>query len=369
MKLWTVILMLLFACVLTGNPPSPPPDPNEVLDPLRFLSEVWFNEDGHLMTEFGTHPIIPSDSLELWLSRSYTYDYDYSLIPLDTLILDINVPGEDNPAIVDISSIAPMQVFNRNEDKVMFSLYRYYEFQGHLHKYLFCRSLLEWGDSLIYMSPLKQEESYVWCRANNHVFTWAKDTHPTPGTNLYQTSALSYLKVVATDQNNDPVPFVAVYHNNAPSQTAFTNEKGEVVIPVLAGTRYLSINHPLEGYSVFEDYIRNEPEDTLTISIKVEMPVQYPYNRLRGLRVFPNPYDLNVHTHISFQFFGKNPFGEQKHIRIYDIKGRFINEYSWWYWSKEKWWNPPSDLPAGKYMAKLISGNKMLGSAIFTVIK
>jgi len=364
-KMKAVLLMLLLLwlpLIVMGNSAYP----FDIDDPPRFLSELWFADNGHLMAEFAGYHLPAGDSCRIYFTHEFynpfMSGYLY-LIPSDARILDIPVPTYENPQVVDVSVLLPDISFNIEEDSVCFALAAYPMSE---HTRTYWNHTIRWSDNIenhYNLKPLQSGQSYAWLDYH----TWVKDAPPTPGTNLFQPVKRSVVKIRVTDQDNHPVPYVNQYDMQMYAYLG-TDLNGEIWDAVYAGRYYLLMLHPITNAIICNQDYWVEPFDTLLVPIQIDMPSEYPYTDYRGLRAYPSPLNLKDHNYIQFRYYGKVDTKNQCYIKIYNAKGRYITRE---YISGKGFshWHPPADIASGIYIAQMISGNKIMDAVTFTILK
>lgn len=332
---------------------------NAAHPPTSILSEVWFADNGHLMVEFSTMGLnsIPLNKI-IVIHGEYRESFRDSTILIDSSAI-----------VIDITERMPNMVFNPEGDTIII---------GHLYgedeeQYSWLDRLI-WGNGhSVDINPPQPGQSMAhtvkWSE-NDYThelwpyFKWVIDEPPTPGTHCFQPVARSLLKVKITDQNNDPVPYALLYYYST-SENSLTYENGEYIAPIFPGRFDLVITHPIYAEWVLNKIYVVEPFDTLLIPLQIIMPENYPYDNLKKLRAFPTPLNVKKDYAVTFRYFGE--IKDYSYIKVYDIKGRFIGKVTWGSKGFAHWIPQPDDA-SGFYIARLISGNKVLDTIKFSII-
>lgn len=357
-----ILMLVVIPVVVLGNPAYP----FDASDPPRFLSELWFAENGHLMAEFAAYDLPVGDSVRIYLVHDFQNMYDewFYQIPSDAKMLDIAVPTFENPQVVDITELLPELVFDIEEDSVCLALAAY-PISGYYHTYW--NHTIRWSNNLEFygknLKPLLPGQSYVWCG----LYQWAKDEPPTPGTHLYSPVARTVIKIKITDQDNHPVPYVNHYSYLSDDYME-TDSHGEMSDVIYAGKYYLYLRHPITGGLACREVYWAEPNDTLVIPVQLEMPTEYPYSEYKGLQAYPSPLNLKNENMIRFRYYGKLDAKSVSYVKIYDVKGRFLAREGIGIKGFSSWYLPP-DIASGIYIAQMISDNKIVDAVTFTILK
>jgi hypothetical protein len=342
---WVIIFI---AAALPANPVIP-----------QIVSEMWFDESGHLMVEF---------------CSSYYY---FNSVPFSDMYIvhggsEFSIPqaggvGYNYPQVLDLTALVP----ELNLDPLSDTLWVQFDYQDGWGGY----SYISWGDDFGYSAQAPQPgESLVLC----HTFfgyTPVKDNPPTPGTNPFQALARDTLRVVVTDQSGNPLPDVPVYCSNPgngfPPYTNYTDANGVFADTVYAGKTFIRVTHPQSNVPVSEQYYWLEPNAATVIPITIYttapadevLPVARP-----GLKAYPVPFNKQTAEAITFRYEGVIKLQKGSYIRLYDMKGRFVTQIGMSA-KGEAHWQPDTGISSGTYFARLISGNRIMDTATLTVTK
>ncbi len=332
------------------------------------LSEVWFADNGHLMMEFYSlsMPEINLNTLTI-VHGDYQENFPDSVV----------VNHESAPSVVDITALMPGMVFNPEEDSLTVKI--------PLHGNYYWFDSLKWGNSSgANITPPMPGQSLVhniawientwsaWTMPGDVLFedTWVKDSPPTPGTQCFEAVARSNIKVIVTDQNNDPVPFVPILHKYSGKYNLYTDSQGIYTDVSTAGKYHLSLKHPVTGEIIHDQYYWLEPNQTKEIPISVNIEPGTPIPPIPdNLRAFPSPFNIQktYNRTMYFQYSGAAKLANNSYIKVYDIKGRYVSKIPMTGNGISRW-NIREELKSGMYFARLISGSRVIKTTTFTVI-
>jgi hypothetical protein len=321
------------------------------------VSEVWFNAEGHLMVEFA-----PFGGAIHLNSLAISHGDYREFIPDSTLI------SWESPLVVrDITALMPHMIFNPEDDSLVVLLSYYDQF--------YYADYLKWGNSFSNNSinpPLPGQsiaKYFEWRDSDWGLYLEkyiTKDAPPTPGTLAYLPVARSVVKVRVIDLNSKPVPYV-MCDNVYDDSLSFTDINGEFILVRHPGKYRLVLQHPITNETAFDQYYWLEPNDTLTVSIQIDMPA-YPYDKIKGLHAYPMPFNFTQSDKITFRYYGQAEIKGDSYIKLYDIKGRYITKIPMGAKGFTDW-VPPSGIVSGTYLAQMVSGNRILDTTTISIIK
>ncbi len=342
-------------------------NPSEMV--VNFVSEVWFADNGHLMVEFD-----PMNIGNINLNDVTFIHGDFQ----ETFPDSIELSYDSTPLVIDISERMPNMVFSPVEDslKILFSPCGDYPFDEYL----------KWGNSFTAdINPplpgqsmaryIKLEENlwsphYLFFGSSFLVMRWVKEAQPTPGINSYEQVSRAVIKVTITDQNDRPVKYAPIYNYKGGMYNIFADKDGVYTDTLLTGKFHLKIKSPENNEVLFDQYYWLEPGQTMEIPVNVNTGsgTQH-YKAPNSLLAFPTPFDMK-HTQaksLCFRYVGLEKMNSSSHIKVYDIKGRFvckvpISQYGFSQWSIDR------QLRAGIYFARLINKNRVINTTTFTII-
>jgi hypothetical protein len=319
------------------------------------ISEVWFNDNGHLLVEF--HPI-PDDAID-FTEVYFVHGDDEVQNPYSG-----EIHWYDPPLVFDLTQLNPAMVFDPAEDSLIVRQYHgtgYYDWHN-----------LHWGSGFSndINPPLPGQSIAVFYDS----YYYCKDEPPTPGANAYDPVARDTLKVVVTDENGNPVPNVQIntvigfpvvqYH--------YTDGSGVYIDTLYASRLHMEVRHPVTNEVVLSQYFWLEPNQTTEIPIQITMTGNddevIPTPAIKGLKAYPVPFNASRSGFISFSYDGNARLVKDSYIRLYDAKGRFVTQIP----VSPKGvtnWTPPADTASGMYIARLISGNRFVDTVSFSIIK
>lgn len=352
-KLFIIVCMLVYFVIAYSNPAYPDPG---------IISELWFTESGHMMVEFYKEQFYGATQGELFIPSEALYGiiwYKLGLYEFGTV------------RVVDITELCPGYACNPYGGTLKIGIELQYsgiwmgvdrvtwgnDFECDVNA-------IQPGQSIAHASY--EADIDYWGEMTD--YTWTKDEPPTPGTNPYSPIARSVLKVRITSQDNEPISNVRCYSSPL-EYTGFTDSNGEYTCEVLPGKVWVSAVHPLTGNPVLaQNYYWVEPYDTLNVLIAIDMPMNFSYEVYRGFQVFPNPSNNKQTERISFRYYGDKEITYPSYVRLYDVKGRFVQSIHV-YNSGFGYWVLPDDVVSGVYIAKLIIGNKYIDTIKFSIEK
>jgi len=350
-KLFLVIILLVFLSLIYAN---------AVIEFFEVVSEVWFNADDHLMVEFYPY------GDEFYLNSLKIEHGGFSEVIPDSTFVTFGNP----PVVRDITALMPNMVFDPANDTLVIR-----DAHDDMMYYRPHLAHLKWGSDFSndVNAPLPgQSMARGWVWYANYFesvawLVWAKDEPPTPGANAYFLTARSFLKVKVIDQDNNPVSYVSVFHINSPPN-AVTDKNGDYSAEILPGKVSVVLYNPITYAEAFRQTYWVEPYDTLEVTSQITMPESYPYSTYLGLHAFPMPFSFSQGNRINFRYYGEYDVTKSSYIKLYDIKGRYIDKIDFGF-SGEFFWYPPQDVATGVYIAQFINGNRILDTITFTIIK
>jgi len=327
----------------------------------QLISEIWFNESGHLMVEFGLeyYPNSPAVSLS-----------DIHLVhgSYDATIPTIGGISYNSAYVLDITSLMPEMVLNPLCD----TLEAYYSNDSE-----YFASYFSWGDNIsaYYINSLAPGESIV----QKHTF-WGfmpfKDSPPTPGSSPYQPVARHIITITVADQFGNPLNNVSLYQSLSanglfPPVTEYTDINGAYADTVYAGKCHVKVWHPQTNEEIFSQYYWLTPNGSTHIPITIQMTANAdevaPVIE-KGLHAYPNPFNSDASGSVSFTYNGNAKLSRDSYLRIYDTKGRFIQQIEMNSKGTASW-QPSPETASGLYLARLISGKRIVDTATFSIIK
>ncbi len=346
------LAIMMFTLAITANPNAP-----------TLISEIWYDTDGHMMME---------------LHGSF---YDISILPSQLFFCngdsmasfppDVLFPYWGNTVVIDATIEFPNLIFNPSGDTLTIRYIN--EDYGQDIEF----ESLKWGDSFVNdINPLLPGQSFVHWRHyyfDGDVRYWYKDEPPTPGLYPNEPIARDTVKVIITNQNGVPLPNINLYSYtlyNVPF--GCTDNSGTYIDTLMAGKFALIVRHPLTSEIVHNQKYWLEPNQTTTIPIIIDYVANddnvVPHLVYKGLHAYPTPFNSSKADFITFKYEGETKLCRETHIRLYDTKGRFIQQIQ----MSNKGlttWKPSADIGSGHYFARLISGNRILDTITFTIIK
>jgi len=331
--------------------------------PPQVVSEVWFAENGHFMMELSSSS--PSSYPVFDMSDIYLNTHNWlSHIPLSGSIVF------GGGVVVDITALIPEMVFNPEDD----TLEIYYYSSGQLY---FSNSI-QWGEDFNThnINAPNPGQSLVFCHTFNGYEVF-KEEPPTPGSHPYTALARDTLRVIVTDQYGNPISGAPVFLSInmrpwVPNSYRVTDADGVLADTLYAGKCLVRVKHPQTNTIIFEQTYWLEPNQTTTIPIQISMTGvndnTAPALSATELKAYPSPFNLSKHEMITFQYDSKTKLLSKSYIKIYDAKGRFVCQIP----MSDKVtasWKPDKDISSGMYFARLISGNRIVDTTTFIVIK
>lgn len=334
---------LVLSLALAANPIMP-----------EVLSELWFNDQGHLM-------------LELCMNFSFNNQtVDLADIHLVNDAMDVAIPQagaiSDYPYVLDVTALLPGFVLNPEVDTLQIYFDNGSEFVGN--------TWYRWGNcTYSEISAIAPGQSAARVHTmDGHVL--AKDEPPTPGTHAYDPVACDTLIIMVTDQFGGPVSGAPVWISLA-WVTQSTDENGIFSILLPATCCYVNVRHPQTNEVVYEQSRFLEPHQTTVIPVTISMTANaeevIPVVKT-GLRGYPNPFNSMASDRIGFSYAGDAKLGRESCIRIYDAKGRFLQQIRMSSKGAASW-QPPADIGSGHYLARLISNNRIVDTTAITINK
>ncbi len=350
--IFLILTLLVLSISLFSNPIMP-----------MLMSEVWFADNGHFMVEFYPDGIVYFD-VQVYLSNgeeSLPILYDFTTAPYDSVI------------VIDVSEMMPDLAFNPLEDELLL------QFQSGTS--LYSIEGLSWGNSFSNtINPPLSGQSLVqfWDfhpLSMDYHYTWYKDEPPTPNLAVQwglTMNARDTLCITITDQNNNPVINLPIYWRDNELPYGYTNSSGVFADTVLAGRWQILLKNPLNSNIVFNQSYWLEPNECTDINIQISItgnsgettPAVVP----KGLKAYPSPFNQQTADAITFKYEGETKLSRDTYIRLYDTKGRFIQQIQMSNKGTTTW-KPSAEIGSGHYFARLISGNRILDTTTISIIK
>jgi hypothetical protein len=352
MKVTLICLFLLFCFVwLFANPTY-----------YMAFSEVWFDENNHLMVEFqpGCQWLDSHDNLVVCNTQlGCAFGFVFTGIPSDSMV------------VLDFTERYPILNFNQQNDILILGIF--------VEEDILIIDEVSWGDSLLHdIYPPEPGQSVVQSTNNlwepeGSPFSWYIGEMSTPGTP--NTIAISTITVHVTDQNNIPVTNLPLYYTSySPPPVipiGYTDDNGFFSINKSAGKYRIVVRHPETNDVIYNNTFWLYPDETTELDVQLTLTgntdeVQ-PFIKT-GLHAYPVPYSQNTSTTITFVYDGEKHLDRESNIRLYDTKGRFVTQIPFVIKGTTNW-TPPPWLASGEYLARLISGNRFVDTASLSIIK
>jgi hypothetical protein len=325
------------------------------------LSEVWFADNGHFYLEL--------------VSPAYITNFNQIQIrhgdDIRQFPLDIDASMMFTMTVFDVNAYFPDMVFNPVEDSVII---RYEVNPGYYYDY----DKVKWGEDFSndINAPLPGQ-SLVKIQNPFPViypFYWCKEQPPTPGDYMYNSIARDTLVILVTNQDGIPLPNIPLYnmYTSPFSPLGYTNSSGIFVDTLWAGKLPLKVVNPETNAIIYENTYWLEPNHTTFLPIEIS----YTQNNEQitpvvisiGLHAYPNPFNSTASGSVSFTYDGETKLSRDSYLRIYNTKGRFITKIDMNSKGMTSW-TPASETASGLYLARLISGNRIVDTTTFTILK
>jgi hypothetical protein len=235
---------------------------------------------------------------------------------------------------------------------------------------------LSWGSSFNNsINPPYDGQSMVHWYNNyydgeNNRWAWYKDEPPTPGTTGYPTTQCTII-INVHDQFGAPIANVPIYRYNWNIYEDSTDVNGVFTTSWLPGRYKLKIKHPQTGFVVRDQQYWVEPNQTVTFNVMIDMTStedEVAPAIIKGLQAYPNPFYCSASGYVSFTYDGDTKLSRDSYLRVYDTKGRFIQKIEMNSKGTASW-QPAADTASGPYLARLISGNRILDTTTLTIVK
>jgi hypothetical protein len=331
---------------LMANPVSP-----------MFISELWFADNGHLMLEICPHYAEYVDPADIWFSNGSSQT---QLPP------DFAFPDNGQVVVADLSLLMPTLVFDPATDTLMIGVY---EDNG----YFYAFDSITWGESYSNsINPLFAGQSWarhMYQSIDGSGYSWCKNAVPTPGLYPYQAQSQANMHLRFANQNNNPIANVVCWGSGA---HAISDPSGVAADTIRTGK--LSLYYVIPGSATLHALppVWIEPDQNYQQTIVVPMTSDednlLPAAEKARIRLYPSPYRWGQDELLVIQYSDSNKLTEPSNLKIYDAKGRFIEDIVFPK-SGTLAWKPGSDLAAGVYLFRLCCGNRIIDSATLTILK
>lgn len=343
-----MLCLIIFSCciALFSNPIMP-----------RMISEIWMNEDGHMMAELCPYIISWYNPLDLQLSdgeTSISFPEDFAL------------PPDDEMCIVDFTEMFPELSFNPAEDSICVLL----QFD---EAYWLMMDWLVWGNDIThdYITPLQPGQSWVQNSeqtALGESIRWCKDAVPTPMQYPYASQSRAWVELTFINQDGLPIPGVYCYSGI----NGYTDSLGVAADSVFTGREYIDYIFPGTNNFIYAGSYWLEPDQVLPLTIQINYTGNEdhitPPSLKTSLLAYPSPANLNKDQVINIRYNGKEKLNRRSELKIYNIKGEYVTSLGMPSDGNLRW-SPDQNISSGKYILRLISGNRIIGSTYLTIFR
>jgi len=340
MKKLVFPLFLLFILGLTANP----------IDPT-YIRQIWFNENSELIVQFGPHASYLASSEDgvtfsdgtnsevfiLTETNHENYPLEYNLAEIaphltfdpengyfsmsqDYVLEELH--WGNNPYICDVTPLIGSQTY-----------YQYMELD-----------IDEWGYTIIYKH---------WAKSN--CADDVQDTGCETG---------SYLNISLRNLQNEPLSGFPMYFDNLNWPYAYSDEEGMINCWIRSRRTVLSIYAPGGSESLYSKMFMAEPSEIYDYDAIIDYTgIDDPTVPVAEVKLSLKP--SVIHAGKTLQVDCSDGFGGSATLKLYDIKGRQLDQYQYTGAMQVH----TQKLPAGIYFLRLQNGSNILDTQRFIVLK
>lgn len=334
------LIILMLGAGLFANPVVP-----------RLIARVWWSSSGNFSVYFGDEMAMLMDYSTLYFSTSYG---------------NFRVPDGFSfpslPYFVAMNQIIPAFQIDRDEDF----------FTAHMGAWV---ETIAWGpqnDTSVNMHSIPDGMSAVQTRVDGmygQYNVWALT--PTSMSSLpYDVSSTFTIDVQVSEFDGSPAPLVPVFLSydewqNTDYTTHFTDSEGLChIISVPARVRVIVLD-PFDGAHALDSLIFPLPNEHYDLeAVFCHVANNDPVTAASVLRLWPSVISSRSGNILKLRSEG---LGREAGLRLYDLRGRYLCSQTMPSSGELDWQLP--ELDSGIYFVRLELGDRLLGSARFTVLK
>jgi hypothetical protein len=346
-KQFVIFLFLWIAVCIGANPLAP-----------NIMSELWYNQDGHLLLEICPLYFWAYGDLQLSFSNG-----DIIVAKPDSLI----IPADGETAVWDISAAMPELNLNPHGDTLGVRLYS--PSMGFTMDW----ESISWGSSTASnVSLLATGQSWVCQMVHGDMGSWShwcKEEIATPNAYPYTSRSRAWLNLRFIDASGNPYSQVEYYATNL---MGVTDSTGVVADSILTGHLQIIYRIPSHEHYTYLPPVFLEPDQvydcTVNFSGQDNQDTNLHPQRTCLLKIYPSPYLKCSGEATKIEYIGKLRLTPRSIVKIYNSKGQFIESIAMPENGKVQW-QPKQGLSTGVYLLRVVSENRIVATSYLTVIK